>query len=175
MVPVTRSNNFNPFWKCLFAIFLNIERKSNDWKNPTNGRQDLVLRFHFFRIFPSSEKETNERYLRHIEEDQERDMHQLEQKVRDEVKPDWLEDELILEFPDRNVENSISNATHCNNVPPKKWMICNPICNAYKLYECCSPWSFISSFPSLRSNNCIQLARMTKIRRRLVFVKWSRN
>jgi len=37
-------------------------------------------------FFFSREKETNEKYLRAIEEDQERDMRQLEDKIRQEVR-----------------------------------------------------------------------------------------
>lgn len=43
------------------------------------------------------EKETNEKYLRTIEEDQERDMRDLEEKIRNEVNDHE-------NFPKKNIE-----------------------------------------------------------------------
>lgn len=73
------------------------------------------------------EKETNEKYLRTIEEDQERDMRDLEEKIRNEVNdhenlPKKTSNDFLL-FILRNVKSSKWNEMEFNNVHQKKSMI----------------------------------------------------
>ena len=80
--------NFNRYLKYSLLIFSNIEKISNDLKIHSNGNSIRLCFFSLNRkkVFFSREKETNEKYLRAIEEDQERDMRQLEDKIRQEVR-----------------------------------------------------------------------------------------
>ena len=83
---VNPRNNFNRFWKYLWVTSLNTEKKSNDWKTAIDGSHEQGLaRISTPRSFCSSEKDMNEKFLKRLEEDQEKDMRQLEDKIRKEV------------------------------------------------------------------------------------------
>jgi hypothetical protein len=78
----------------------------------------------------------NEKFLKDIEEEQERDMRHLEEKVRQEViekkKKINSKDQKISCFF-RNVKNLMSNVNYFNNVQQKKFMIYNQLFNVYEL------------------------------------------
>ena len=89
--PMNPSNSFNRFSKCLSPIFSSIARRLNDSTTRSNGIGVSRACNRWIRVpcsFIHSEKETTEKYLRRIEEDQERDIRQLEEKVREEVSLD---------------------------------------------------------------------------------------
>jgi hypothetical protein len=61
-------------------------------------------------LFVFSEKETHEKYLKHIEEDQEHDMRQLEEKIREEVNDQIYNPKVPhLFFLSRNKQTLILN------------------------------------------------------------------
>lgn len=79
----------------------------------------------FFR-----EKEVHEKYLRNIEEDQERDMRELEEKVRDEVSDErFFRKRNFHMNRSRNVENLKLNEEFFNSALSKKSTIYKHICN----------------------------------------------
>jgi len=71
-----------------------------------------------------SEKETHEKYLKHIEEDQEHDMRQLEEKIREEVNDQIYNLKVSLHFflLPRNKQTLILNVKQFNSVQQKKSM-----------------------------------------------------
>ena len=76
----------------------------------------------------------NENYLRRIEEDQERDMRQLEEKIRKQVRCllflIFIQNEISVL---RNNKNSNLNENQFNNVHQNKSLIYKLMFNVYKL------------------------------------------